>query len=96
MNLTLSEFRRAITDRSCRLSTAPNDTPDFSSYVSIPQTGHKIPAAIQTVPGSGYGQIDYLRWLEEIDADICHARQLLDEALRIEKPELVLKEGGGI
>ncbi len=97
MNLTLSDFRRAITDRNCRMSSAPNDTPDFATYVCVPQTGHKIPAAIQTHADSGgYGQVDYLRWLEEIDADIDHGRQLLVEALKAEITEEQFEKGGGI
>lgn len=101
MNLSLSEFRRAITDRGCRMSTAPNDTPDFSAYVSVPATGHKIPAAVQTHAdsrgnGCGYGQVDFLRWLEEIDADLDHGRQLLAEALAVEITEEQFERGGGI
>ncbi len=96
MNLTLSDFRRAITDRNCRMSSAPNDTPDFSTYVCVPSTGHKIPAAIQTVPGSGLGQVDYLRWLEEVDEDLDQARALLVDAMKAEITEEQFEKGGGI
>lgn len=60
--LSLEEFRRVITYRGLVLS---DDPPHFESFVQTPW-GTRIPAAVRVDRATQAGQVDYLRWLEEV------------------------------
>ncbi len=62
MPMCLAEFRRAIQVRGLVLSADP---PGFTDFVVTPW-GNRIPAAVNSDAGSQVGQIDYLRWLDEV------------------------------
>lgn len=62
MCLSLGEFRGWLVVRGLALS---DDPPHFESYVRTPW-GTRIPAAVKADKASGVGQVDYLRWLEEV------------------------------